>query len=549
MRFALAAGLVLAGLSRPGFAARILLVPLDDRPASSHFAQLIGDIANIRVELPPREMLGHFTTPGNPEAILNWLDSQDYSDVLAVVVNTDMIGYGGLIASRVPDTGYRLAIERIRGLWRIRRNHAWTPFYAFSAIMRLHPTALKATAAWRLALGRYVEVEAQHRVRPTPELGALLERLARQVPADELARYRETRQRNHMVQRELVRMVSFGVFDYLILGQDDARPQGPHIAETQKLRSMVANLRISDKVYFCEGIDQHSNVLVSRALMREMSWSPRVRVIYSDELGKKKIANYEAKPIEQSLREQMLASGASPTVGEADYDYTLYINTPEPRYSQFQRFLTALANEIDQGFPVAVADINLGKTGVGDDALLGALLSRSRIVRLLAYAGWNTAGNTLGTALPAANVYLLSRRMGLDPLRRELAQRTFILHRIVDDFEYHKFTRPEAYRLIDSLPGASREETYGQSLAVVDSFVKQDLSRRLEAVFRDQFLGRRFFAGGRQYLFSGLENVQVALPWPRAYEVSLNFRIAVTEAPVAEAQPGPSPPAGGHRLP
>jgi len=549
MRFALAVGLVLVGLCRIGLASRILLVPLDDRPAASHFAQLIADIADVRVELPPREMLGHFTTPGDPEAILTWLDGQDYADVLAVVVNTDMICFGGLIASRVPHTDYRVAIERLRRLWKVRKNHSATPFYAFSAVMRLHPTALRSTAAWRLALGRFVEVEAQYRSHPTRELAAVMDRLRQKVPPEELARYRQTRERNHLVQRELARMVGFGVFDYLIFGQDDARPHGPHIAETQKLKGMVANLGVQSKVYFCEGIDQHSNVLVSRALMRHAGWSPRVRVIYSDELGKKKIANYEAKPIEQSLREQMLASGARPTSGDADYDYTLYINTPEPRYAPFQIFLAALANEIDQGFPVAVADINLGKTGVGDDALLGALLSNSRMVRLLAYAGWNTAGNTLGTALPAANVYLLARRMGLDPLRRELAQRTFILHRIVDDFEYHKYTRPEAYRLIDSLPGASREETYGQSLDVVGSFVRQDLARRLEAVFRNQFLGRSFFAGGRQYLFSGLKNVHVALPWPRAYEVQLKFQIAVTEASAVDTRSGPVPTGGAPRSP
>lgn len=255
--------------------------------------------------------------------------------------------------------------------------------------------------------------------------------------------------------------------------------------------------------------------------------------MYADERGKYKIANFESTGVEQSLRDQLLASGAKPAPHALDFDYSLYVNTPEPGKAAFQAFVDSLKSEIDQGFPVAVADINLGKIGTGDPALFKNLRDNSRATKLLSYAGWNTAGNTMGTAIPAANVYLLSRRRGTEPLEREIAQHAFLLHRLVDDFEYHRFTRPQAYAMIDANPRACREETYGVEMAEVSAFVKDDIERRLDETFREQLLGKRFFAGPRQYVFTGLSNVQVCLPWPRAYEVKIGFQLDAVEVPAS----------------
>ncbi|MBV6457024.1 MAG: hypothetical protein HONBIEJF_00129 [Fimbriimonadaceae bacterium] len=506
---------------------KLVLIPLDDRPAATQFAQMIGEIADVEVVTPPTPMLGKFLQAGKPDAILDWLESQKPSELLAIVVNTDMLTCGGLIASRLPDTPYRTAIDRLRRFWKIRKNFSQVPVFAYSAIMRLAPTATKASTPWRMKLAKYIDLRFRYSLNRDPVAKGLMESVMKSIPPQEILRYDQARKRNHDVQKEVVRMTKAGVFDYLILGQDDAQPSGPHIRETKRLKEMVHNLMIPARVYFCEGIDQHANVLVSRVMLKRSGWTPRVRVVFSDEDGKKKIANYETENVETSLEDQLLASGARPARSDTDYDYTLYVNTPEPRYDRFDRFLNALKFDIDQGFPVAIADINLGKSGKGDTRLFQALLENARTFRLLSYAGWNTAGNSMGTAIPAANLYLLARRLGTAPLQCELSQRAFILHRIIDDFAFHHFTRPQAYGMIDTNPQACREETYGEHFESVDQFVRDDLTRRLVETFREQYLGRRFFAGSRAYVFSGLEAIDVRLPWPRAYEVALNFKLQV----------------------
>ncbi len=98
MRFL--AALTLCCVALTARAERIFLVPLDNRPAAGQFAQMIGAMASIQVVMPPYETLGRFVQPGDPEAILSWLEAQSFSDVPAAIINTDMIAYGGLIASR-----------------------------------------------------------------------------------------------------------------------------------------------------------------------------------------------------------------------------------------------------------------------------------------------------------------------------------------------------------------------------------------------------------------------------------------------------------------
>ncbi|MBI3721910.1 MAG: DUF4127 family protein, partial [Fimbriimonas ginsengisoli] len=86
IRPALALALALAGAMAR--AERILLIPLDSRPAAGQFAQMIARIAAVDMRMPPYGALGRFTRAGNPDTILTWLAHQDFSDVTAVIAST-----------------------------------------------------------------------------------------------------------------------------------------------------------------------------------------------------------------------------------------------------------------------------------------------------------------------------------------------------------------------------------------------------------------------------------------------------------------------------
>jgi hypothetical protein len=485
---------------------------------------MIGRIGGETVKMPPYELLGRFTTEGEPDRILNWIEAEVAAGARNLVISSDMAGYGGLIASRVPSTTLTQAKARLNRLTALKRAHPELRVYAFSAIMRLAPTATVNASSWRMQLAQLVELEDRIKRDRDPALVSKVQRLRKLVPEKALIEYRGTRERNYLLQGHLLAMVKNGTLDYLILGQDDAKEFGPHVSERNLLMSTVVKNDLDSKVFFCEGIDQLSNVLVSRAILRSGAQTPRVRIIYSDPATANSIAPYESQPIRKSLEAQIFASGARPAVDGGEFDYTLFVNTPNPKPAAFQVFSSLLNRELAAKSPVAVADINLGASGVPDQELFNLAVTPAYGSGLLSYAGWNTAGNTLGTAIPAANLAHFERSRGSVRTDSEIARCEFLLHRYVNDFAYHRYTRPAAYQLIDELPGATREEVHGLNHDAVNLFVRRDVTRFVAEYFRDYFFGKRL-SSQNQPVINGVEDIKVWLPWPRAYEVRIEFKL------------------------
>ena len=96
-----------------GAAGYITLLPIDDRPAVGQFAQMIGAVADHKVSMPPKEMLGKFSMPGDTARLEQWLKSQDYSKTDALIVSVDMLAYGGLVASRTHKVSFDEAKKRL----------------------------------------------------------------------------------------------------------------------------------------------------------------------------------------------------------------------------------------------------------------------------------------------------------------------------------------------------------------------------------------------------------------------------------------------------
>jgi hypothetical protein len=125
-------------------ATTFVVVPLDDRPVTAQLPVMLGNIAGVRVQVPPRTMLGRYLKFGDSDRIIRWLRDDSPADAQAFIVSTDMIAYGGLIASRTPDTSKGLAFSRLRDMAAFRASRPNASFAAFGTVMRLAPTGVPA---------------------------------------------------------------------------------------------------------------------------------------------------------------------------------------------------------------------------------------------------------------------------------------------------------------------------------------------------------------------------------------------------------------------
>ncbi len=272
---------------------RIVLLPLDDRPAVAQFAHMIGALADYEIILPPKEMLGRFTTPGDTKKLQDWLGIVNYTQIDAVVISADMLAYGGLIASRTADTTQAEALKHLEFFRWLKHKHPDVPIYAFNVLMRVAPTASKETRTWSSDLARWAEL--MERVPKTNDavLAAELEQLKKKLNHNVMDDYLTARRRDLQINLAMIKLYEERIIDNLIFLQDDAREYGLHRHDQMILRERLKSLGFADEVPIYNGADEGSLSLVSRAVLDRQKQKIKVTVVYSSENSRKVIAPYE----------------------------------------------------------------------------------------------------------------------------------------------------------------------------------------------------------------------------------------------------------------
>lgn len=520
-----------------GAAGNIVLLPVDDRPAVAQFAAMIGAVADHKVIMPPREMLGRFTTPGDTARLEAWLRAQDYSKVDALIVSVDMLAYGGLIASRAPLTPLADAQKRLEFFRWFKQKYPRVPVYTFSVLMRVAPTASAASRDWHTPLARWAELK--DRVPKTPgaeraKLAAELEQLEKQLDAKIKADYLNARRRDLQVNLAMLDLVKAGAVDSLILLQDDARVYGLHRQDQEVLRSRLKELGLEQRVPIYNGTDEGSLSLVSRAVLDKFRRKVRVAVVYSSEKSRQIVAPYEDHPLEFTVENQIKAAGGVIVGYNEEHDYTLYVNAPGTSDKEFELFTKVLLDELKSGRAAALADVLFPAPhhSGADERLIAALTREGVVDKFVGYAAWNTAGNTLGTTIPHANMRVFFRKLNdrADRAARATAAHLeFLLHRFAGDYLYHDIVRLEINRELRKNTQDLTYEFTPELYERVNGEVQAKLKPLIEKFFADHFKGRThtlaFYNGTKRTMtVTGLRDLNVYLPWPRTFEVTIDYK-------------------------
>ena len=532
-RIAAAAFVLLNGFA-PALAATtvkpIAFVPLDDRPVTLQLPILLGRIAGQPVRVPPSGTAGRFLTPGEPDAILSWLDSADAAGVSALVASTDMIGYGGLVASRVPGDA-NVPLARLATLEGFRAAHPGAYVAAFGTVMRLAPTGVPAGAAAWIS-GDTVDRVQDYANLPDPPVApddiAKAGRLRALVGEKTLDSYLGTRARNLLVDRSLVRAASTGAFDRLVLGQDDAGPTGLHLRDLAALRREVAADHAGAIVSIEPGADELGMALLARVFARNAGWTPAVRVIYSRADAASYNDRLEFAPIDVTIDRLIAACGGRRVRGDSSAagDLDLFVRVPgtsDADESAFVGAIVAGGGSAASRPLAAVADLTFleGQPGPYQRSLTDALIDRGVAGTIDGYASWNTTANTIGTTLAEAIAVGAGERTKTYDSR---AQAEFLLDRYVDDYAFHQFVRPA----VNTDLRARDVDT--ELLDAPYALLASSENRARLWPYALDLLAKIF----PQYRDAGLV---ITLPWDRTFETKIDVRLRPGAAP-ASVNPG-----------
>lgn len=484
---------------------QILLIPLDDRPVCRQLPAQIAGMAGWQVAQPPRELLGGFDLPGDPDRILDWLERQPEPE--AVVVSLDMVGYGGLVASREGVSSASVLQKRLVRLHGLLDRWPDAQKTIFGTVMRVSLTSRPSNEPWRDGFLKFVTLRARN-VLDADRKSSLL----KQIPSWAISDYDRARSQHHELNlRAIDRMQPGGI--ELLFGQDDAGVHGPHVAEAAELKEAGKRLA-HGQVQVIQGVDQLASLLVSRVLVRASGKIPTVRIAWSNENGLDRAAPYEAEPLRQAIEGQVRAAGLR--VVRSDGEGVLAVQSPNSTRGETLRLVESIEESLRNGRAVAAASADLGSEGVSDIALPSQLLHRGLLQRLASFSAWNTASNSVGTAVAGLGAELASDD-SLTPAEIS-ARRDHLFSRLLYDWIYHVELRPKVFALTKQM-GESRDRLTRSGKDRMEPWLQERMEQEAEWLLENYLRP----SASDPKLWS-LQSLRAELPWSRPFEVEIELQ-------------------------
>jgi hypothetical protein len=488
---------------------RLVLLPLDERPVNIQLPSDVAAIAGATLDVPPREMLPDLRKAGRTEELAHWLDSSSkHAD--ALVVSTDMLCYGGLIAARTSSDATPIVLSRLDGLRSIRERNPALPLAAVSLVMRASDSysAQEEPDYWATHGRELHKLGAMHHRTFVGDTAADVAALEALVTAEIRLDFERRRLRNHLVNLHALSLVADGVIDPLLITADDTAEFAAGTMEQLWIAQWNRILPISGQVLMYPGADEVGAVLVARELARLIGHTARFKVECVEPAGLDRIPNYENGPLRVAIDRQVRAAGAS-LVHDEDA-MALLIHAPDidrrdlcghvPQFddgdrAESERTADLAARLLEKGRDVALADLRYSNGG--DPLLIEALRERGVLTRLTAYGGWNTAGNALGSVVAAAAAVQVSRQAGV---YNEAAAKRLLLHRLIEDWGYQAVVRGDYGAGLQTFDAASEGQAAQE--------VARELNLLLTAIEPNASIG------------------DVRFPWHRSFEISFAVEAA-----------------------
>jgi len=513
---------------------KILLVPIDDRPVTYTFPQLICKSAHVEPIVPPRSMMGSLTKAAQIEELFAFCENAvSKSAPDAAVICLDSLLYGGLITSRRTNDDFKTILERFERIkkWRQLAQSAGSKLvvYAQSSIMRISDNYDNTEEKeywqnygrelfeWSACLHRLSKSAADGEAKLIP---GLLQSLESKIPEAIRKDYLDTRIRNFSINQTILRSLANkssdknkdnSVLDYLVFSQDDSGEFGLNVSEKERLMSEAQNLGLSDKVAAYAGADEVACTLIARAMIDNAVKKegerarPVFAVAFSPRQTQSVASRYEGQKIGSTVEAQLKASGVKYSIDDlTSPTFTLVVHGPSERQGDhitlpglpdLSQVDTRLAVESTlECLKEAQGDcivVDVAYANGGDPLLVEALFEHpDALKKIKSYAGWNTTGNTMGSAIALAIATWYSRLNEGTSEAITVQQKQCLFTRLLDDWAYQAKVRKILHG-----------ETSTQKLAEQISPYVKTISAAINIEPR----------------------VRLSFPWKRTFEIEIGF--------------------------
>ena len=497
---------------------KIVMLPLDERPCNFDYPGMMPK-TDYTLILPPKEIMGQKKTPGDTQKIAQWL-LQHVDGADAMVLALDTLVYGGIIPSRLHHLTQDELIERADLIKELRRRNPTMKLYVFGLIMRCpsyssndeEPDYYEECGAELHLYGRYSHLEKLGKLTEADQ--ADFQRVKTHVKEEYLNDYLNRRKTNLAVLMHALQYAADGTADYFIVPQDDSAVYGFTAIDQVTVREFLKSNVLHKKTAMYPSADDTGVALLAKAMADLHGVKPRIYIHYASMKGHLTVPQVEDRMVGETLKYHILSVGGIQVYSLMEADIVLAVNVGSAMLDpgdpgcvtayDIERNLAEFVNYIEyalsMGKIVAIADIAwLNKA---DTELTALLREEDLLLKIHAYAGWNTSSNTTGTTLCQAVLYMLGKD--------EAGNRSFLLHRYYEDIGYMAFTRQHVVQNI--LPGMG-----------LDYFHADGQDGQVAAIVRDTVSA--YMEAHYPALAALVDTVTVRQPWSRMFETDIKLTL------------------------
>lgn len=509
----------------------VLLLPLDSRPACTDFVTELAAIANIKVVSPPKELLGRYKTPADAQVLRTWL-KENIPHTNAAIVSVDMLIHGGLMASRLSNGSDQDVTATLQLLKETHQLYPQIPLYAFNILPRLWLADSEENKKHQKSVLEYSKLKDQVSIFGNPMDIKKLKELEKEIPAKIREQYISLYQKNALVNQELIQLANDGILEKLVIGQDDGQLFGiPNMIKLQLQHYADRNSTDPTKTIITRGTDEVALTLLGHLTTQIAAYKPKIYVEYADSKTAGIVMPYMPHSVATTVKEKIhiLDGIEAGSPEEADFLLFVYIGTEE---NQAQRFTVAkrIQTLLEQDYKIALVD--LSEHFESGETILPLLVgNQAPINQLIAYAGWNTTSNSVGTAVTQAGIFTLMQRQSL-PTEKALDvyahNLRFLSERFLEDWYYLK----DAHGSINRKLQVKSVDVY--QLAdyewQANALLQKEMSKQARILENSAAFQAPVFAvtpDGKKELSIRRIAVQSAFPWPRTFEIGLQSEIKI----------------------
>ncbi|MBP2657378.1 MAG: hypothetical protein H6Q69_410 [Firmicutes bacterium] len=489
-------------------ASTILYVPQDDRPVSLDYVTDTAKAANIKLVVPPKNIIASRGKKGDPDKLWQWIMDNGWK-ADAMVLAGDSLVYGGLVDSRTHNFDKKILQQRLKRFNELHEAFPDTGLYVYTTVLRT-PQGSEGGVEPEYYERYGWSIFRVTALRDKQEITGLTEKEEKEldvrlsdIPPAFLEDWMKRRQKNFDINTSLIDMNRQGIFRFFLLGRDDTAPYSQSHKEGRKFVKLAADLP-PHRFQTFPGADQLSMVMLVRAYNDLNMQIPIVQVQFAPGTGSDSVPSYEDQKVGKTIADHITAAGGIVMDKPKHPDLVIAVNTPETGKTleagslkntaaltpRIAKFVDDIEAHLQAGRKVTIADISFANGA--DNALMAELSKRNLLDKLSSYSGWNTASNTMGYAIGQG---MLSGAISDENRKRLLAVR------YLDDWAYEANIRKS---LTDQMLLPAKQN--GVYLNDFNPVLTAEAQKQVEAFTE-------------QHLWLPPEKVKVSFPWNRMFEL------------------------------